>query len=289
MEDAPYPRFTLAVTESLTPGGHSPPYLAAYSQPLPGVPITWTRDPTAFENYPEFFLAHELAHQWWGHAVGWQNYHEQWLSEGFSQYFAALYAERRRGPSVFASIIRQMSEWAVKTSPQGPVYLGYRLGHLKNDSRVLRALLYNKGAMVLHMLRRLTGDEAFFRALRRFYADHRFTKAGTDQLRRAFEAETGQPLERFFERWIYGWTLPALSYSSQVVEGQDGPTLLLRFTQRDQVFDFPLTITLLMKDRTTRDVVVPIRERTVEHRIPLDGELSRVDVNRDGAALLADD
>ena len=44
--------------------------------------------------YPQFYLAHELAHQWWGQAVGWKNYHEQWLSEGFAQYFAALYAEK---------------------------------------------------------------------------------------------------------------------------------------------------------------------------------------------------
>ena len=56
-----------------------------------------------------------------------------------------------------------MSRWAVATSDQGPVYLGYRLGHIKNDGRILRAVVYNKGAMVLHMLRRLVGDDVFFR------------------------------------------------------------------------------------------------------------------------------
>ena len=55
-------------------------------------------------------------------------------------------------------------------SDQGPVYLGYRLGHIRNDSRVFRALVYNKGAAVLHMLRRLVGDDAFSRGMRRFYA-----------------------------------------------------------------------------------------------------------------------
>ena len=192
--DAPYPGFTLAVLESYIPGGHSPAYFAAFNQPLPTSPFSWRDDPASFDNYPEFFLAHELAHQWWGQAVGWKNYHEQWLSEGFAQYFAAIYAERRRGAGVFDGIIRSMSRWAVSTSDQGAVYLGYRLGHIKNDSRILRALVYNKGAMVLHMLRRLVGDDVFFRGLRRFYDRYRFQKAGTDELREVFEAESGQPL-----------------------------------------------------------------------------------------------
>ena len=183
MADAPYDSFTLAVTESDLPGGHSPAYFAMLNQPLPQTPFVWTNDPVSFQSYPSFFIAHELAHQWWGQAIGWKNYHEQWLSEGFAQYFAALYAERERGPEQFAAVLRQMRRWAIDTSPQGPVYLGYRLGHIKADGRVFRALVYNKGAMVLHMLRRLMGDEAFFAGLRDFYATWRYNKAGTDDFR----------------------------------------------------------------------------------------------------------
>ena len=100
LHDVPYPGFTLAVLESYVPGGHSPAYFAALNQPLPTSPFSWRDDPASFDNYPEFFLAHELAHQWWGQAVGWKNYHEQWLSEGFAQYFAAIYAERREARRV---------------------------------------------------------------------------------------------------------------------------------------------------------------------------------------------
>jgi len=71
-----------------------------------------------------------------------------------------------------------MRRWAMNQSDQGPVYLGYRLGHIKSDGRIFRALVYNKGAAVLHMLRRLIGDEAFFKGIRRFYADAKFRKAG---------------------------------------------------------------------------------------------------------------
>jgi hypothetical protein len=63
--------------------------------------------------------------------------------------------------------------------------------------------------------------------------------------------------------------------------------LRLRFTQRDQVFDFPVTVSLRLRDGTRQTVIVPIRERTVEHRIPLPGPLRDVRVNDDRAALIA--
>ena len=66
-------------------------YFAVISTPVSFATLNWRGDPASFENFPQFFLAHELAHQWWGQAIGWKNYHEQWISEGFAQYFAALY------------------------------------------------------------------------------------------------------------------------------------------------------------------------------------------------------
>ena len=97
---------------------------------------------------------------------------------------------------MFAAIIRRMQRWATDESDQGPIYLGYRIGHVKGDSRLFRAVVYDKGAMVLHMLRRLVGDEAFFGGLRRFYDTWRFKKAGTDDLRRAMEEASGREPRR---------------------------------------------------------------------------------------------
>jgi hypothetical protein len=120
VSDIPYPSFTLALVERDQPGGHSPPYFAALSHPPPATPISWRRDPAYFDSFPEFFLAHEAAHQWWGHAIGWKNYHEQWISEGFAQYFAALYAEHSKRESVFRQVIAQMARWTLDQSDQGP-------------------------------------------------------------------------------------------------------------------------------------------------------------------------
>jgi hypothetical protein len=280
--DAPYSAMKLAMVEDDLPGGHAPGYFAMINNPPPVQPFNWRNDPAAFANFPEFFIAHELAHQWFGQAVGWKNYHEQWLSEGFAQYFAALYAKEKRGEPAFRDILRQFRKWAIEDSDQGPVYLGYRLGHIKGESRVFRAIIYNKGAAVLHMLRRLVGDEAFFKGLRRFYADYRFEKAGTDDLRRAMEVASGRDLTRFFERWIYDSGIPHLRYST-AVEGQE---LVVRFEQAgEEIYDVPVTMAVTYGDGKTAEFVVMVNAATNEARFPLTGTLRAVEANPDGAAI----
>jgi hypothetical protein len=283
--DSPYESMTVAMVESQLPGGHSPAYFAMLNNPSPLSPFTWRNDPASFHNYPEFYLAHELAHQWWGQAVGWQNYHEQWLSEGIAQYFAALYARERRGEPAFREVLRQFRKWALDQSDQGAIYLGYRLGHLKNDTRVFRAVVYNKGAAVLHMLRRLIGDDAFFRGLRRYYSENRYKKAGTSDLRRAMETESGRSLERFFQRWVFESGIPRLSYSTRV-EGQE---LVVRVDQvrasaEAPLYDVPVTVSIQYADRLVEEVV-PVTEVTVEKRVMLTGAVRSIEVNADGAAV----
>lgn len=289
--DVPYPAFTLALVDSRLPGGHSPAYFAVLNQPLPihgRLMQTWSTDPVAFNEYPSFFLAHELAHQWWGQAVGWKNYHEQWLSEGFAQYFAALYVREAHGEEAFVDVLSQLRRWSLRHSDQGPVYLGYRLGHLEDEPRVFRALVYNKSALVLHMLRRLVGDPVFFRGLRRFYGEMRFDVAGTDDLIRAFEAEAGRPLDDFFVRWIHDFDLPQLRFDHRTEprpEDPDGRDLVLRFQQDGPLFEIPVTVTLNYRSGAAESLIVVVKDRTTEQRVPLQGALRSVEVNEDNAAL----
>ncbi len=282
--DSPYPTLTLAVVDSLTPGGHSPPYFAQLNQPLPNSPLVWRNAPAAFEGYPEFFMAHEIAHQWWGHGVGWQNYHEQWLSEGFSQYFAALYAQRYRGEEVFQGILRRMRRWSIDQSDQGPLHLGYRIGHIRNDGRAFRAIIYNKGAMVLHMLRQMLGDEVFFRGLRRFYTSSRFRKVGSEDFRVAMEMEWGRSLQRFFEGWVYGAGLPRVVFSWRVDPNAPG-TAVLRFEQTGPIYDLPATVTLDYADGRSEDVIVPVVDGVVEATVPTKGTLRSASISRRDVSL----
>ncbi len=273
--DAPYPDFTLAVLDDNLPGGHSPPFFAVLHQELPSTPYSWASDPVAFgERYQHFFLAHEVAHQWWGQAVGWKNYHEQWLSEGLTQYFALLYAEKDRGPALVRTLLADMRASAAPLVAQGPIALGYRLGHLRADGRIFRAIVYNKSAVVLHMLRQLIGDEAFFAGLRKFHKDWQFQKAGTEDLRAAFEAHTPMPLGRFFERWIGGAEPARARVTSRVAP--DGATATVRVEQVGDVFDFPLTVVVQYADGSSAEVLIKVTEPVVEERIPLKSPLRRI-------------
>ncbi len=279
--DSPYPSLTVTLVERDLPGGHSPGYFALLYEPPPlGRPFAPRNDPASFEQFPDFVLAHELAHQWWGQAVGWRSYHEQWLSEGFSQYFAALYAERQHGlegGAVFRGVMRHMRKWAIDETAAGPISLGSRLGHLEGDSRVFRALVYNKGAVVLHMLRGLVGDEIFFRGLQQFYRTSRFTSTGTADFKAVMEMESGRELDRFFDRWIDGSKLPRLGFSYRV----EGHEVVLRIEQTGDIFDLPVTVTLQYASGPPADVIVPVTDRVVDLRVPLRGALRSAAISRD--------
>jgi aminopeptidase N len=179
-------------------------------------------------------------------------------------------------------MLRQFRRWSLSDSDQGPIDLGYRLGLIQGQGRIFRALVYNKGAAVLHMLRRLVGDTAFFNGLRRFYADQKFQKAGTDEFQKAMEMASNRSLQRFFDRWIHGADLPTLRYSSVIRAGDV-------FVQFDQdgtaIFDVPVTVTLQYADGHAQDVVVAVTDKHVEQHIPTTGVVKEVQINRDSAAI----
>jgi hypothetical protein len=279
--DIPYPSLTVAIAESDVPGGHGPAYAALIDQTLPTSRLDWRNDPVYFPDYPSFFIAHELAHQWWGQAVVGKNYHERWLSEGLAQYFAALYGERERGAEAFDGILRQMQRSAIESSDQGPISLGNRVGHIRSDGRVYRAILYNKSAMVLHMLRRLIGDDAFFGGLRDFYHEFTFKKAGSDDFQLAMERASGTSLGTFFEPWIYGSGIPRIKVSRVVSPTQ----LTVTFEHQGPVQPVPVTVTLRYADGSTDTIVVPVVEANVSRAFPLHRPLRDVKIDEDHAAL----
>jgi hypothetical protein len=212
---SPYPMLGLVVAEGETPAGHSPPGLL-YLQKRP--PILRSRplpdDPANFSDLPGYFLAHEAAHQWWGQGTAPANYRERWLSEAWAQYAAALWLRERLGERAFQSMMDRMAMWAFRHDSAGPIHLGQRLGHLKQQPHYFRAVVYDKGAWVLHMLRGLVGDEAFFAGARTFLERHRYAKAGTEDLRAALEAASGLDLEPYFDAWVYETGLPAVAWTS---------------------------------------------------------------------------
>lgn len=289
--DVPFPSLTVALVDNDLPGGHSPGYFALLYQPLSTGRFAWRNDPVNFDNFPEFFLAHELAHQYWGQAVSWKSYHEQWISEGFAQYFAALYAETRQPSTIFTNVLRRMRRSVLENESQGPIFLGYRLGHLKGNSRIFRAIVYNKGALVLHMLRLLIGDERFFDGLRRLYWDGRFSKVGTDDVERAFQSVTDLPMKRFFDQWVYGSPLPTIKWSWRAgvdppPEDADSRALALHFEQQAPIpFLLPVTVTITYADGSSEDRLVSLSDARTDVRLQVRGLVRGVEINADGASL----
>jgi len=175
-----------------------------------------------------------------------------------------------------------MRRTAVDASPDGPVYLGYRLGHIQGDDRIFRAVVYNKGAMVLHMLRRLIGEDAFFGGIRAFYQQWKFKKAGTDDFRQIMERAAGRDLQRFFNTWVFGSEIPRIKFTSHI----SGTDATVRFEQQDEVADVPITVTVTYESGNVESVVVPLTDKHTEREIPLKGRVRTIAANADNAALV---
>jgi hypothetical protein len=279
--EAPFPTLTVAAADDPLPGGHAPAYLTLVQQPPPGR-VTWTADPVAFDAFPDFFLAHEVAHQWWGQAVGWKTYHDQWISEGLAQYFAVLFLEFDRGSAAIDGLFAAMRRPIAAAAHKGPIALGYRIGQVHRDTRSYRAILYNKSAVVLDMLRRMVGDDSFFEGVRAFYREWRFRKAGTKDFQRALQQTTPLPLDRFFARWLEGTSTPRLRVTT--ARGTDGQRATIRVEQMGEVFDLPLDIAVEYVDGRTERKTLLITEAASEHTIALSGRVRRI-VPRDPRSL----
>jgi hypothetical protein len=279
----PYETLRLAVVEGITPGGHSPPGLVILSRRPPLARGELRDDPATFWDMPGFFFAHELAHQWWGHAVSGQNYRERWISEGFAQYAAALWMRHSRGDEAFGDVLRRLGRWALRENAFGPIHLGHRLGHVVGNPQIYRAIVYNKGAYVLHMLRGIVGDEAFQAASRRLQESHRFGKIGTLQVQQAFEEASGRALAPYFQEWVYGTLLPHLEFARKV-DRVDGSHVVVDVRARDLPGPVPLLLSVVHAGgRNSRTVTLPPEGGQFDFETR--GSVARVEVNEDRGLL----
>jgi hypothetical protein len=165
------------------------------------------------------------------------------------------------------------------------VYLGYRLGAHQERRPVFRALVYNKGAAVLHMLRNLIGDDAFLQGLRRFTEKRGSQKAGTGDLRHAMERKRPVlgTLLRAMDLRLYA---PSVMFDFRVEPRQRVRASPGRFEQSGEIFDLPITVTLQYADRRNVDILVPVTDRVVEKRVALDGTLRSAEINKEDGALV---
>ena len=281
----PYPSLNLALVESRVPGGHSPPGMIVVSIRPALLRGALRDDPASFPDVPEFFIAHELAHQWWGHGVAGQNYHERWISEAFAQYAAALWVRHSRGEAAFRNMLVRMGRWALRYADKGPIHLGHRLGHIEGDPQVYRAVVYDKGAYVLHMLRQIVGEDVFRRGVMGLQTGNRFGKIGTDEVRAALEAASGLDLRPYFTEWVYGTALPELRLATRSSPGGEGYRTEITVHGRDLPGPVPLEVAVA-HPAGTEVRTVSLEPEGGSWTVDTPGPPRRVDVNA-GRGLLA--
>jgi len=161
-------------------------------------------------------IAHETAHQWFGDAITCKTWNECWLNEGFAVYTTDLFFRNYEGDNVFNSLITS-SELGVTYRRVGTLYTPDSL----LQTQALGGLVYDKGALVLHMLNFVLGsDTAYFRALREYVTGPlRYGVASSDDLRDAVEKASGRDLHWFFNEWVYGDGFPIYSVNWSAYDG----------------------------------------------------------------------
>ncbi len=197
------------------------------------------------EGFTEIVPYHEVAHQWWGNLVTWENYRDQWICEGIANYLALLYADSRRTEprALRAWLERYRTELTEKQAGQdapadaaGPLVLGYRLRSSRAPNAYDR-VVYDKGAWVFHMLRVMLRDPAgknpdarFAGLLRSLLESHRYRSLTTEDLQRAVEKvmtptmalEAGRSMDWFFDQWVRASGIPRYSVEFTVRPGAEG-------------------------------------------------------------------
>jgi aminopeptidase N len=136
--------------------------------------------------------------------------------------------------------------------------------------------------MVLHMLRRLIGEDAFFGGMRAFYQQWKFKKAGTDDFRQIMERAAGRNLQRFFDTWVFGSDIPRIKFTSHLSSTE----ATVRFEQLDEVVDAPITVTITYDSGNIESVVVILTDKHAERTIPLKGRVRTIAANADNAAMV---
>jgi aminopeptidase N len=227
----------------------------------------------------ERLVAHEIAHQWFGDSITQDDWDHLWLSEGFATYFANLFQEHLQGPGSMKSTMAQAAEAIKRYHGTRPVALIDP--ELTEPAKKLNAFNYQKGAWILHMLRRMLGDGVFFKGIRRYHSLYFGRNASTEDFQQVIESESGISLTAFFRQWCYqpGWPVYEITWRWDADAGE----VEMRFHQAQTtgLFDMPLQIVFGAGNRRdARTVRISTQDQAV--RLKLDGRPSSLEIDPDG-------
>jgi peptidase M1-like protein/carboxypeptidase family protein len=210
--------------------------------------LLFGRIDTQFTGFVREVTPHEVAHQWFGHGVGWASYHDQWLSEGFAEFAAGLFLQQAVGPKWQKDYIDfwerqrgrilEKNNFGVSPNDAGPLWLGERL-ESPRTANAYQGVTYAKGAYVLLMLRSLlyadggssdNQDQTFIEMMHDYIESYRDSPASTESFKAIAEKHMTKQLDLqhnghldwFFSEWVYGTQVPRYQFKYDVQPADAG-------------------------------------------------------------------
>ncbi len=189
---------------------------------------------------------HEVAHHWFGNLVTCETFEHIWLNEGWATYMEAMYYEYDVGPEAYHEYVANWIDIGIVDNVPivNPNADAFQLG-----------LVYRKAALVLHMLRRVMGEDDFYEAARQYLQAHAYGTVVTEDLIHHYEQVYGESLDWFFDQWVYGTGKPTYEWEWSTPEAGI-LSLTVTQTQSGQVFTMPIDIRLTALDGQVQEHTV---------------------------------
>ncbi len=215
------------------------------------------------DNHNDYIVAHEMFHHWFGDYVTCESWSNLTLNEGFANYSEYLWTEHKYGKEAADrqrfSELRGYLNSAQNQGTHDLIDYGF-----DDKEQMFDAHSYNKGGLVLHMLRNYVGDDAFRAALNKYLVDNAYTAVEAHELRMAFEDVTGEDLNWFFNQWYFDKGHPELDIIHAYTDGQ----YTLKVTQTQDlesnaaIFQLPLAVDIYMADGSKKREKIWIDQRS---------------------------
>ncbi|MFQ5447741.1 MAG: M1 family aminopeptidase, partial [Saprospiraceae bacterium] len=235
----------------------------------------------------ENVVAHEMFHHWFGDYVTCESWANITLNEGFANYSEYLWLEHQYGhDQAELHRMRELRGYLQSARQQG-IHPLINFGYFDKED-MFDAHSYNKGGLVLHMLRKYVGDDAFFAALQKYLKDNALSDVEGQELRLAFEDVTGEDLNWFFSQWFYNEGQPELTVDYDYDSENKQVVVTVEQTQdpgeMPAIFELPTTIGIYANREMTRhEIRIDQRQQTFTIPSATDPELIVFD--GDGALL----
>jgi len=248
--------------------------------------------------YWKVVTPHEVAHQWWGHTVGFSSYRDQWMSEGFADFSASLYLQMvyAKEPKRYLDFWKDERELLTERDKEGyraidagPLTMGYRMSNTRTGFDTTRRLIYPKGAYILHMIRmmmwdRQTGDQNFKAMMQDFVKTYAGKAATTEDFKamvekhmtREMDLDGNHRVDWFFNEYVFGTALPSYKLDYSFDKDASGDVVFgFKVTQSgvDDKFRMIVPIYLELADGRTVNLgrARMVGNTSVDQKVPLKG------------------